>query len=320
MRNAAIDSARGLGILIVVLGHTPGIPPTLLKFIYSFHMPMFFVLSGYLFKSESVQLGAKLSSLLNRLIVPYFFIGLTCAIPSILTGHTASVSEFFARVCYTIYSVPGANYTFYATPIWFLTCLFCVELIYAYLYSRFHKLIGLSICISVITGLCVLRYLDYYFPWNIQLALVAVGFYHLGTMLRGIRFFERGRCSIIWILVSFGICYVAVINSTTKVDFSQGEVGDLLLFAVTTLSGSVGVLGLATWLGGTRVLTFFGLNTIFILGYNYWIIKLSTTILLGVGGWIGSFCLQLVLFALGIAIVNRFELLSSIFGRRRNNA
>ena len=48
-----LDAAKGLGILLVILGHIYAWNPNinrkiLVTWIYSFHMPLFFILSGYL--------------------------------------------------------------------------------------------------------------------------------------------------------------------------------------------------------------------------------------------------------------------------------
>ena len=45
-RDPVIDSMRGIGIVLMVLGHS-GFPGT--DFIYLFHMALFFMLSGWLF-------------------------------------------------------------------------------------------------------------------------------------------------------------------------------------------------------------------------------------------------------------------------------
>lgn len=45
-RDPVIDSMRGIGIVLMVLGHS-GYPGT--DFIYLFHMALFFMLSGWLF-------------------------------------------------------------------------------------------------------------------------------------------------------------------------------------------------------------------------------------------------------------------------------
>ena len=87
-RYPEIDIARGLGIILVVLGHalkqtgkTAGIYQILITVIYSFHMPFFFILSG--FTAVSILEMNKMQDKINwikkrasRLLVPYFVIGL----------------------------------------------------------------------------------------------------------------------------------------------------------------------------------------------------------------------------------------------------
>ena len=46
-RNKTLDIAKGIGIVLMVIGHS-GCPTLLCNFIYLFHMPLFFFISGYL--------------------------------------------------------------------------------------------------------------------------------------------------------------------------------------------------------------------------------------------------------------------------------
>lgn len=53
-RIESLDIAKGIGILIVVLGHVLRTDDVFLKkFIFSFHMPLFFMLSGFVFNTEN---------------------------------------------------------------------------------------------------------------------------------------------------------------------------------------------------------------------------------------------------------------------------
>lgn len=51
MHDKTVSIAKGVGISLMVIGHS-GSPELLFRFIYLFHMPLFFFLSGYLFKSD----------------------------------------------------------------------------------------------------------------------------------------------------------------------------------------------------------------------------------------------------------------------------
>lgn len=50
-RKRWIDVARGIAILLVLIGHA-GVAPKFNQYILSFHMPLFFFLSGMVFDNE----------------------------------------------------------------------------------------------------------------------------------------------------------------------------------------------------------------------------------------------------------------------------
>ena len=49
-RTGYLDAARGFALLLVMIGHCITKGTFLHKFIFTFHVPMFFVISGYLYK------------------------------------------------------------------------------------------------------------------------------------------------------------------------------------------------------------------------------------------------------------------------------
>lgn len=54
LRDYSLDFAKGIGMLLVMFGHTNYQQP-LLTIIYSFHMPLFFVISGILYNDSKYQ-------------------------------------------------------------------------------------------------------------------------------------------------------------------------------------------------------------------------------------------------------------------------
>ena len=53
-RNLALDIAKAIWIILMVVGHS-GCPGYLCRFLYMFHMPCFFFISGYLLKEAHVD-------------------------------------------------------------------------------------------------------------------------------------------------------------------------------------------------------------------------------------------------------------------------
>ena len=81
-RIAYIDSIKGFAILLVVMGHTfhdfKGINMAFIDFIYAFHMPLFFIISGYLGYKKDYDINQSLFYLRNKaigLIIPFLFFG-----------------------------------------------------------------------------------------------------------------------------------------------------------------------------------------------------------------------------------------------------
>ena len=86
-RYTEVDIARGIGILFVVLGHSikqtevsAGWIRVLTYIIYSFHMPLFFCLSGFV-SAKILQMNRQerkrfTLSRARRLLIPYFTVGL----------------------------------------------------------------------------------------------------------------------------------------------------------------------------------------------------------------------------------------------------
>ena len=68
-----LDNLRAIAIFFVVLGHTVGLPDTAQKLIFSFHMPIFFWISG-LFAKEDIRAETLKGFILKRWrqrLIPY---------------------------------------------------------------------------------------------------------------------------------------------------------------------------------------------------------------------------------------------------------
>lgn len=78
-----IDIAKGIGIVLVVLAHTQSLDSSISSLIYLFHMPLFFILSGYLLKSHNSSGSIKKIALhkAHRLLLPLFFYMLLIVVP-----------------------------------------------------------------------------------------------------------------------------------------------------------------------------------------------------------------------------------------------
>jgi polysaccharide biosynthesis protein PslL len=124
-RNNTIDIARGIGIIFVVFGHNWIVlhqTGELFRIIFSFHMPLFFFLSG-IFLRESDSLKQFIFSKIDSLLKPYLVVLTLLGIAKILRP-TSLFTYFFGTAYATIATIPWE-------PLWFLPHLFV-----ALLFSR----------------------------------------------------------------------------------------------------------------------------------------------------------------------------------------
>ncbi|HSB02540.1 MAG TPA: acyltransferase family protein [Anaerolineales bacterium] len=125
-----LDIARGIGILLVVLGHNDfaALSPFFHQVIYSFHIPLFFFLSGY-FINTSLSFCDYSKKRFHAVLKPYLF--------TIALIYFASVSfekmgfqTAIVRIAKALYG--SIDYIDWA-QLWFLPNLFVVSL-YAFLF------------------------------------------------------------------------------------------------------------------------------------------------------------------------------------------
>ena len=120
-----MDMARGIGIILVTLGHSEPIKevfPLLWETIYLFHMPLFFFLSGFFSAKASVvhsvrEYGEFLYRRLKFLIIPYITVSLVFTIIKALVPHLVKRRIEWDRVVIDILLTPGSNP---AATLWFV--------------------------------------------------------------------------------------------------------------------------------------------------------------------------------------------------------
>lgn len=160
-RIAYIDIAKGLGILLVVLGHSDLalVSPYLHQFVYSFHMPLFFFLSGYFFDpATEFRTFAKKRS--RAIILPYLFTILLIHITSI-SFTNMSIGTALGRFAKSMYA--SGEYIVWV-PLWFLPSLFVTSL-FAYVVYR----------------IVLMHVGNRYLRWLVLLAVQAVGVFFIDT-------------------------------------------------------------------------------------------------------------------------------------------
>lgn len=170
-RNDLMPMMSIVGIVLVVLGHSGyagsniGMDcPCLCKWIYSFHMPLFFFISGFLFSltNESfvkMDKGNLLMKKVKRLLVPYFTIGLVLWCVKFAFSSFASVERHFSLAAFLKMFVAPNTEGSTMGYLWYLITLFMVFAIMVVLSLMRVDLKKCTWCLAVgIVSWVLLRY------------------------------------------------------------------------------------------------------------------------------------------------------------------
>ena len=253
-----LDVARGFGLLLVIISHSCGLS----RFLINYYIPLFFVVSGYIYKEgrsykENIEHKAK------RLLIPYFGYSAVLLAVYVLMGRTLAETKasafgiLYSRYCLYDTTVVKDNvylFTVANGAMWYLTAFFAASLVYHLVIDRCLSdrkfLIGTLIVLTAIT--MALADIPVLLPWSIDLACVGTIFMIAGTLLGRAQFFEK------------------------KWNMSIREYGiygafSVPFFIIVGLTGSL----LCIWFGKLientapgRFIAYVGKNTIFLLAFH----------------------------------------------------
>lgn len=194
-RTGWIDICKALAIYCMVLGHT-GTSENINIMIHAFHMPIFFLLSGYCFnEKKNSDMWMLVKNRFKTLIIPYFVFGvglflLWDAALYVMQRHSEmrSISNLLTSILWN-----NANASAFGVIQWFLPCLFFAEIIVACLIKICDGkifVIGGGITLLSIIAYVVPHVTDHRLPWALDCALMASFFYGLGWSVKKIKIMD----------------------------------------------------------------------------------------------------------------------------------
>ena len=177
-----IDIAKGIAMILVIVGHTVPNPSPLRHAIFSFRMPVFFILAGYTFRPKPWR--ELLSGSVSRLLVPYVVLALAWQVPTFLmSGAPLTSGTLVAGLKTLVFAsgvdVPGLGVTAVGMA-WFLAALFTSRLLFNVLVRLFDRRgIGVVwqgvVCAAIaFCGLSVSRLMGVYLPLDLDLSCYIV--------------------------------------------------------------------------------------------------------------------------------------------------
>lgn len=282
-RMTYLDCAKGVAIILVVLGHIDMGNNPLNNWIYSFHMPLFFVLSGMLmaYKNNCLSTGlwVNVKKRSVQLLYPYFTFSLITLIwlvvDQLKRGHADA--NFIIQVIIDTLSLDGYG------AIWFLPALLMAEIFFLMIF-RGHKgsilLVGCLVLLTSVSGMylqvaiplerdLLTTYLErFYNMFNRSLigtVFIWFGYSLFGKLEKAATGANKPGLIILGIVMFVANFFLA--QSNPSVDLHYSVLNNPVLYYVCALLGTVSTLLFFKFiLPNNRVLEYFGRNSMIIMG------------------------------------------------------
>lgn len=277
-----IDVAKGIGILAIIAGHL-GVSE-INQIVFTFHVPLFFVISGYFLNTKEAFLPF-LKKKAKRLLLPYLY---TCIVLLVFTPLTAALAgkKDLVRVVLNFLTTAlyGAGSPISVFPqvdsigaIWFLPALFWGLILARFCLENPREKPWRLVVLAAVISLCITTSSYFWLPFDIQTGGTAALYIAVGYGAGKIGLFEKkpspaalAGSAAVWFCFMWGFkSYWLVVN-----DFGNG-IADFL----GSLCGVYVVIIVSRMIANTaspikKALLFFGKNSLTVLCVHLFELKI----------------------------------------------
>ncbi len=283
------DMAKGIGIILVVIGHLQGkdifaLSPYILPvctWIFSFHMPLFFIISGMLIHYKK-DLDKDLPTLIKKrfrgIMIPYYCFSV-CYISIVLYAlfieHSIMPGTLLVNLWYILS-------TYGMSVLWFLPTLFLGEVLFITISKKLDtkKSIMLLVILTILASLGAwgLQQFTYNTPILERLhelvivilrpilaaTFIAIGYYSFYL------FKEHDKINIKELLLALLLLLVGIffVNKNGGVDFRSLVQKNLFFYYLCALFGAFGTILLCKNCKPLKLLKYFGVNSLIIMAVH----------------------------------------------------
>jgi len=264
-----IDLVKGFGIVLVIYAHNF---PYLETYIYGFHMPLFFFISGLFHPKElNITIVKKRA---KQILLPYFLWSFLLFLFWFFIGRKFGDSNalslnVFKNFIGIFYAQGGNEYMNWGIPMWFLPAIFLNLIIFGVVRKIKRSSYQISCVLLLVSfGFLIPRLLKINLIWSIDVSMVSLFFYVLAFYLKDFFLIMKNQYEL---TILFGLLLAHIVCSiyfSQEIDMYRSNYGNEFLFL---LNASVGI---SFWVfvfkktKKMKVLGFLGKNTIPILALH----------------------------------------------------
>lgn len=220
-RNYWLDVAKGITIILMVLGHS-SIPDGLSRFIYAFHMPLFFISSGWVTNFTKYNIVDFILHKARTLLLPFIIYS---AIVLVLINYWDK-SSFVLWI--------KTEWGGYA--LWFIPVLYFALVISQFIYKLENRGIRLTILFMILVGAAVLSYNKIVLPWNLASVPYAIVCIMIGAELN--KFQNKIAVTSVGALVALALVTL-LISMKWRLDMAWNNITPIIPITIGAISGTI---------------------------------------------------------------------------------
>lgn len=280
-----IDQLRGIAMFFVVLGHV-ALPKEAQSVIYSFHMPLFFIISGLTLNDEKIRrtpIKEYIWNKFQKLIIPYLWMCFAMFPLWYFAYHC--LKDIKTGIGGAMWGIFIGNNAFVSSPsnaLWFLLVLFLADILYA----AIQKYAGDNekyVTLAIVVCLCI-GYLDQGIKhiWHFNVAFTAIVFMYVGKCfmdyyknherIRIVSLRDINYCGFIAVLFATG----AISHQLNgRISMTANKFGNSIIFYyITALSFSFALILIIMKMPVIKILKYIGQNTLLYVGVHLPVLRI----------------------------------------------
>lgn len=228
-----IDIFRAFGIILMIMGHI-GFGNKFDYFIHAFHMPMFFLVSGFLYKQKTISFRYYVISKSKSLLIPYIVFGIFHFAINCFLSKSFSFSALRALLLF-----PTSGDMPIAGALWFLIALFVADIVFFGVERIKNKRLKCIIVIIItLVGQVSPALLGIELPFSVSPAFVGIGLMYIGKILH--RYSTNINLVRIYQLFFFGVLVAVSIFQSEYVNMRKAMYpNEFILFWINAVAASI---------------------------------------------------------------------------------
>ena len=290
-KNNFISIAKAIGIILMVAGHS-GCPAIMNRFLYLFHMPLFFVCSGYFFKDirDTNTLTRFYKRKTQGLYVPYLKWSLLFLLfHNIFVASDIIHCEIYDLNSYTKHIINICimkDFDILIRPFWFIKELLLSSILIAtlsYLRHRFAVKITnilLAALFLILTMLCKSHNINFPVIGDVSILTLSITYIYTGILYR--QYENKIPPKSTTCIICFAITIVGSILFNGEIDMRYTTITNIIPYFALSITGILFIFGVSRYINlhvnDHHYIYYIGNHTMPILALNLLSLKIGNLI------------------------------------------